>query len=272
MGVADGVWAWREQGIDAGEYSAGLLEAARDGVEAAGTEEAAAALDVSALLADAHAAVTARGLQGSATMCLLLLESATGMLRSANIGDSGFAVLRRDDDEEHDTHVVYRSAQQEHDFGRPYQLGHHAHSDTAADAMLADVRLRPNDVIVAGTDGVFDNVSLERMADCVGAALGAEEAAAAAGQPSARQGDGVCDVVLRGVLETAFANSVSQKADTPYSMAASEWHNMIYSGGKMDDISIVVARVVERDHAPAAAAGAPVFSGAYDRGHSLALV
>lgn len=33
---------------------------------------------------------------------------------------------------------------------------------------------------------------------------------------------------------------------TPYSVSASAAFNMIYSGGKLDDISVVVARVRER--------------------------
>ena len=37
--------------------------------------------------------------------------------------------------------------------------------------------------------------------------------------------------------------AVHKKADTPYSNAATEEFNIIYSGGKKDDIACVVSRV-----------------------------
>ncbi len=58
-----------------------------------------------------------------------------GRLASANIGDSGFIVLGRTK-ERPQLHKKYHSPQQEHQFGYPYQLGHHGKADSPNDAML----------------------------------------------------------------------------------------------------------------------------------------
>ena len=59
-----------------------------------------------------------------------------GRLSSANLGDSGFIVLA--EKQEHDSvmQIKYHSPQQEHQFGFPYQLGHHENADSVDDAML----------------------------------------------------------------------------------------------------------------------------------------
>ena len=71
--------------------------------------------------------------------CFVSLQ---GRLSSANVGDSGYLVLGRTL-EKREFHVKYRSPQQEHNFGVPYQLGHEDKSDTPADAMLMTLPVRP---------------------------------------------------------------------------------------------------------------------------------
>lgn len=52
--------------------------------------------------------------QGSSTACILALEGDT--LHAANLGDSGFMVVRRNK-------VMYKSRSQQHQFNYPFQLG-----------------------------------------------------------------------------------------------------------------------------------------------------
>ena len=52
--------------------------------------------------------------QGSSTACILALEGAT--LHAANLGDSGFMVVRRNK-------VMFKSRSQQHQFNYPFQLG-----------------------------------------------------------------------------------------------------------------------------------------------------
>ena len=66
-----------------------------------------------------------------------------GRLTSANLGDSGFIVLA--EKQEHDSvmQIKYHSPQQEHQFGFPYQLGHHENADSVDDAMLMTLPVLP---------------------------------------------------------------------------------------------------------------------------------
>lgn len=53
-------------------------------------------------------------LQGTSTVCILALEG--NKLHAANLGDSGFLVVRK-------RTVVFRCPSQQHRFNFPYQLG-----------------------------------------------------------------------------------------------------------------------------------------------------
>lgn len=49
--------------------------------------------------------------------------------------------------------------------------------------------------------------------------------------------------LVRDLASTAYARSQDRNAFTPYSYAASEWFDMVYNGGKKDDITVVAAFV-----------------------------
>jgi len=55
--------------------------------------------------------------------------------------------------------VKFRTPQLEHEFGCPYQLGHHRYANSPCDADLAALPVAAGDVIVMGSDGLLDNMS-----------------------------------------------------------------------------------------------------------------
>lgn len=55
-------------------------------------------------------------LSGSSTACILILNRDASTVHTANLGDSGFVVVR------HGV-VVHKSDEQQHYFNTPYQLG-----------------------------------------------------------------------------------------------------------------------------------------------------
>ena len=68
-----------------------------------------------AMLLDArHMGEASSCAQGSSTACILALEGDT--LHAANLGDSGFMVVRK-------SKVLYKSRSQQHQFNYPFQLG-----------------------------------------------------------------------------------------------------------------------------------------------------
>lgn len=225
LGVADGVYEWRTSGIDAGAYSRALMEYCRQAVELGTT-------DVLRVLQFAAKHIRRAGTQGSSTVCLALVDTLQGRLAAANVGDSGFMLLGRgpgvgrgQGSGRGQLIARYRSPAQEHSFGHPYQLGHHAGADAPEDAMLTTMPVYPGDVLVMGSDGLFDNLADEEIVELVNAAV-------VQGQPAA--------AIAQALAFAAFGASVDRRRTTPYSLAASAAFDMVYDGGKADDITAVV--------------------------------
>ena len=69
-------------------------------------------------------------------------------------GDSGFMLVRSG-------RVVYRSPILQHFFDCPLQFGaapdYSESTDTAEDAAVAELQVQPGDVLLAGSDGLWDN-------------------------------------------------------------------------------------------------------------------
>lgn len=84
------------------------------------------------------------------------------MLHVANIGDCRLLVWR-------DGKVVLHTTEQLHDFNYPYQLGARS-SVQPTDAAVLTLQLRPGDVIVLGSDGLFDNMTDQQVGESVAAA------------------------------------------------------------------------------------------------------
>lgn len=217
LAVADGIYMWRDKGIDAGEFSRHLLQSCRKALEDGNS-------DALHILQLASSKVIEEQIQGSSTICLVLLDPSQGRLAAANLGDSGFILLGRNGDTK--LKVKYRSPQQEHSFGHPYQLGSHETADKAEDALLSISPVASGDIIVMGTDGLYDNVSDVQICDVVNELL--------IKQMSASK-------IAQELAFLAFNHSLDKKMETPYSAAATETFDMVYNGGKADDITVVCA-------------------------------
>ena len=114
IAVADGVASWWELGIDAGEYSRLLLSCVKETAleilqqtmmpeAGVGTEEMMRQephsepkyLDPVNLLQQAWEKVRRTpSAAGSCTACILMLDGSTNTVRAANLGDSGFMIVR----------------------------------------------------------------------------------------------------------------------------------------------------------------------------------
>lgn len=87
-----------------------------------------------------------------------MLNKENNTLYTANIGDSGFMVVRRGK-------VIRKSEEQQHYFNTPFQLslpppGYQADvlSDQPDAAITDNFPVEDGDVILVATDGVFDNL------------------------------------------------------------------------------------------------------------------
>lgn len=100
---------------------------------------------------------------GSSTACVLILNRENSTVYSANIGDSGFIVVRKGQ-------IIHRSEEQQHYFNTPFQLslpppGQNVLSDSPESAETLSFPVENGDVILAATDGVFDNVPTDLLLD-----------------------------------------------------------------------------------------------------------
>ena len=200
IAVADGVGAWRDKGIDAGHFAQTLVRAFADTTS----------------LEEAFERTIKSGAQGSATFTGINLDGSK--LRIVNLGDSGAIVVRGDK-------VLFRSSQQEHQFGWPYQVGHHDDSDAPRDAAVSEIpNCIPGDIVVAASDGLWDNLG---EPDIVGIIDDQRKPA----PPSQ---------LARAIAAAALGNSLDREAATPYALAAQDAFSLSYWGGKPDDIVVVV--------------------------------
>ncbi len=121
---------------------------------------------------------------GSSTACIMMLSHADRLLRTANIGDSGFLVVRNGE-------VVHRSREQQHSFNTPFQLSlppsemaSDVLSDRPESADSYEFPVEDGDVILLATDGIFDNVPVSLLVDQISSNMMATSAAAAADSDS----------------------------------------------------------------------------------------
>ena len=105
---------------------------------------------------------------GTTTACAALLHhetknpSTVPILYVTNLGDSQILVLRPKDQE-----VIYKTTEQWHWFDCPRQLGTNSPDTPKSNAVMDKVDLEVNDVVLAMSDGVIDNLWEHEVVDNV---------------------------------------------------------------------------------------------------------
>lgn len=211
IGVADGVGGWAELGIDAGIYARELMSNSLSAV----LDEPTGFTDPARVLEKAHSSTKAKG---SSTACIIALTDQG--LSAINLGDSGFMVVR-------DGCTVFRSPAQQHNFNFTYQLENGRNGDLPSSGQVFTIPVAPGDVIVAGTDGLFDNLYNNDITAVVVHAV--------------RAGLGP-QVMAQKIAALARQRAHEKDRQTPFSAAAQE-AGFRYYGGKLDDITVVVSYI-----------------------------
>ena len=283
VGVADGVGGWAESGIDPADFSHALCAYM---ATAAGAHER----DGTGQGADPDPRSRARQVmqQGYDAVCedpdvyaggstaVVGLFGEDGTLEVANLGDSGFMHLRLGA-------VHTHSPAQTHAFNTPYQLSVVPQSmlmraaafggaqlmDLPQDADVTRHSLRHGDVVVFGSDGLWDNLfdqDVLRIVNRTMALAGAwgmtdggvdvardlapftsVKTAAAARKPATLQ-----SILATGIVGAAKSASLNTRLQGPFAKEVKKYYPAeSWSGGKEDDICVVVA-VVSEHGTPAA--------------------
>jgi protein phosphatase PTC7 len=144
------------------------------------------------------------------------------VLRALNLGDSVCLVLR-------DGAVAARTREIIHYFDCPYQLSDDS-PDRPRDGTTLAAELFRGDVVVAGSDGVFDNLSDADVCEIV-AGFGPRTKSM---------------TIAKKIVERSRVVSLDPEAVTPYStVARGKSGYEVYrsgKGGKVDDLSCVVVK------------------------------
>ncbi|KAF3454856.1 hypothetical protein FNV43_RR05304 [Rhamnella rubrinervis] len=186
IAVADGVSGWAEENVDPSLFPQELMLNFSYLLE----DEEVSINDPQILIGKAHAATTAIG---SATVIVAMLER-NGLMKIANVGDCGLRVIR-------EGRTVFSTSPQEHSFDCPFQLSSEVVGQTYLDAMVSNVELMEGDVIVMGSDGLFDNVFDREIVSTISRYKEVSEAA-------------------KALANLAKTHSVDTNFDSPYALEA----------------------------------------------------
>ncbi|XP_075509014.1 putative protein phosphatase 2C 55 [Primulina tabacum] len=195
IGVADGVGGCSNRGVDAGEYS--RSELMRNVVEPWKQSRTAAAR------APWTRSAFFMKLTGKPTACILTIAGRT--LRALNV-------------------FTHTAAQIQPSFS----VGENFSGDTPDVAEENTVTVESGDVIIAGTDGLFDNVYPDDIEEVV--RLCQEEA----NEP---------ELVAWKLAKVMRQNSLNENIHTPFESSGYE-AGVLHFGGKYADITVVAAFVV----------------------------
>ncbi|WOH00356.1 hypothetical protein DCAR_0519715 [Daucus carota subsp. sativus] len=211
IGVADGVGGWADVGVNAGLYARELMS---NSVRAI-LDDPKDSIDPARVLTRAHSATKAKG---SSTACIIYLKDEG--IHAINLGDSGFIIVR-------DGCTVFESPVQQHGFNFTYQLECSTRGDQPSSGQVFMIPVVPGDVIVAGTDGLFDNLFNNEVTSIV--LQGTQEGL----NPEA---------LSEKLAASARERALDRHRQTPFSTAAQE-AGYRYYGGKLDDITVVVSYI-----------------------------
>lgn len=230
LGVADGVGGWAQvKGANPALYSRKImhyasaeLEKLDDIMDADYTIEDYNNVDPRAILQKSYDltnrdAVEER-LLGSTTALIAILRD--DELRIANVGDCGILIIRNNV-------PIFRTEEQQHSFNFPYQLGTGSR-DSPADAQTFSVKIEEGDIVILGSDGMFDNVFDEDIVDIV-------RNVTAGSKPTSVDPQRISDALLRKAREVAEDGRFSS---SPFQTRAIQ-EGLYYQGGKMDDVTVL---------------------------------
>jgi len=216
IGVFDGVGGWADVGVDPALYARQLAAILQREFRRAPTGEPGSERPLQSMLQVAHRELEESQLPGSCTVCLALLK-ADGELHILNLGDSSLHILR-------DGVTVFETMEQQHYFNCPFQLGLGSGDQPPdGDYYIVD-DLAPTDLIIAATDGLWDNMYEEDVTTLAQNHADPTQLAA----------------------QLAIAASIraqDPRYRSPFAVQAQQ-NGLRHTGGKLDDISVVAAQAV----------------------------
>ena len=147
--------------------------------------------------------------------------------------------------------MIYKSPAQEQGFGIPYQLGSHPTSNRVDDGQcIHRLLLRSLDIVVVGSDGLWDNLWDHEVAQIIADSMTNYHRQWTEREDLRKSEElSFCNFVHRHIvsgglthkiMKEAYLSSIDRKKSTPWSVAMTDTVDMVYNGGKPDDITCIV--------------------------------
>lgn len=235
--VADGVGGWISQGVSSALYSRQLVKNIEMSINNHSRDQGQGQkceLDKDKFIEmvnKCYEKMKSSKIVGSSTLCLAYLDN--DKLHIFNLGDSKCVIYRRDKKE-----VIFESETQQHNFNTPFQLGTGSF-DTPynADYMVLE-GIKSGDTIIVATDGLWDNVSLDKVIRIVDSSLLYEPQRIAD-----KLGKEALELSLNSKHVSPYSMSLnnyllSQKFQSSSSSKAATFD--LVTGGKPDDITVSI--------------------------------
>ncbi|KAF2808645.1 uncharacterized protein BDZ99DRAFT_391200 [Mytilinidion resinicola] len=168
------------------------------------------------------------------------------ILYVTQLGDSRILVLRPRDQE-----IIFKTKEQWHWFDCPRQLGTNSPDTPLNNAVLDRVEIEEDDIVLAMTDGVVDNLwdheVLQNVLDSMdkwknGAGSNKQQDGKEPGEQSYADG---MRFVAQELVNAARVIAEDPFAESPYMEKAVD-EGLSIEGGKLDDISVVAAQCKRR--------------------------
>ncbi|CAG8898743.1 unnamed protein product [Penicillium egyptiacum] len=166
------------------------------------------------------------------------------LLYVTNLGDCKIIVIRPSEKK-----VLFRTAEQWHWFDCPMQLGTNSVDTPRKDAVLSKIVVQEDDVVLALSDGVMDNLWEHEVLKVVIDSINKWEEGRTAPKKAAQHphlSDDRNVYVARELLNAALTIAQDPFAESPFMEKAVE-EGLAIEGGKMDDISVVIASCKKSD-------------------------
>lgn len=205
MAIADGVGSWIRHGVNPRKYPERFLQLLQKKMDENENMKIEDVLNYAYLNND---------IEGSTTVCLIIFNN-NSTISTAVVGDSQFILIRNDS-------IIYRSKPQQYEFNFPYQLGSNEVSKPN-DADIAHIEVKKNDIIVAGSDGLWDNLYDNQILNLV------------------KQNN--FSTLSEKIANEAFNYSKMKRWMSPYINNYNKEFKCHKTGGKMDDITVSCALI-----------------------------
>lgn len=225
VGVADGVGGWAELGYDSSAISREICHSIARDFEMEGTDLP------KELLGRAFSKVQKDGIVkvGGTTACLGVFDA--HKLTVANLGDSWCGVFRN-------CTLIAETKVQTHGFNTPYQLaiipaeikeknkGSNFIMDSPTDADVYEFAVEKDDIVMFATDGVIDNIDVKDIELYL----------------HDNQNEPL-DRLSKDFVQKVSTLSKDEDFPSVFSQELSKLTGQFYSGGKEDDITVVMVKV-----------------------------